>query len=315
MIRVTEAAAIAAAKWIGRGNKLAADGAAVDAMRERLNNIKFAAQVVIGEGKKDDAPGLFDGDWVGLHRDKHILTSSSVGETIQFMNREPYYELAVDPIEGTTPTSDGGPEAISVLAFANEGCLLQTQRYYMRKIAVGPQVKNKVDISIDDPLNSTLRKISYALDKDIPNITVCILDRPRHDDAIKRLRQIGCKIKLIQDCDVTGAVCTGFPETGVDLLIGIGGAPEGVITACAMKCLGGEFQARLVERENWKDTTDDILMIEDLAKGDVVFCATGITDGTLLRGVRYINNLPQTNSLLMRSESNTIRKIEGLHGN
>lgn len=314
MIRVTEAAAIAAAKHIGRGDKLAVDGAATEAMKSRLNSLNFAGEVVIGEGKKDGAPGLFDGDWVGQHRDKHIFVPSCQGEMIDFMGRSNYLELAVDPVEGTTPTSEGRNEAISVLAVAGEKCLMRIGHFYTKKLAVGPMVKKKIELSIDDPIEKTIRNVSCALDKNVPNITVCVLDRPRHAKLIAKLRDIGCRIKLIQDCDVTGAVSTAFPETGVDLLVGIGGAPEAVITACAMKCLGGEFQAKLVKHNTFEDD-GDVLGIDDLAKGDVIFCATGITDGTLLRGIKYRNNRAITNSLLMRSESQTIRKIEGYHGN
>lgn len=313
MIRVTEAAAIAASHWVGRGDKLAADRDATEAMKKRLNKLNFVAQVVIGEGKKDGSYGLFEGDWVGIHRDKRILTAPSQASSLEFFKKPPCYEIAVDPIDGTRPTIEGGNEAISVMAVGSEGSLFRTDEYYMKKLAVGNALRGH-GICIEDPLEVTINIVARVLGKDISNVTVCLLDRPRHDDIMEELKSIGCRIKLIRDCDVTAAVSTSMAGTGVDVLVGIGGSPEGVISACAMKCLNGIFQAQLVNKETWTPY-GKVMHEDDLAKGDVIFCATGITDGSLLKGVSYENNRPRTNSIFMRSESNTIRKIEGIHGN
>lgn len=301
MVRVTEAAAIAASKFVGKGDKLAADKAATDAMRKRLNKIDFLAKIAIGEGKKDDAPGLFNGEWVGERR--KIKDESS------------YYSIACDPLEGTAPTAKGANEAISVLAVANQDCLYPANEYYMKKLAVGPEVSKKVQLSITDPVPKTIDLISEALNKPISSITVCLIDRPRHEGLIRELRRLGCRIKLIQDCDVTGAVATCEPKSGIDVLLGVGGSPEGVITAAAIKCRRGEFQGQLAKRDG-SLVSDKIYHIEDLAKGNVIFCATGVTNGSLLPGVRYGDyGLPETTSILMRSESGTVRRISTIHGN
>lgn len=299
IIRATEAAAIAASEWVGRGDKLAADSAATSAMANRLNNIAFAGKVVIGEGKKDGAPGLFTDDLLGLNWEA---------------KGTPIYDIAVDPLDGTTQTAKGGPEAMSVLAIGNEGSLLKSEGWYMQKLAYGPKLKTHADLNISDRLFITLSKTAKTLGKDISKLTVCVLDRPRHNHMIVELRTFGCRIKLIQDCDVSAAIATAIPDSGIDLYMGVGGAPEGVIGAAALKCLRGGFQGIMCDNSGATYDTK-VLEMEDLAKGDVSFCATGVTDGSLLKGVRWTGTGPKTHSLLMRSESGTVRWIETSHGN
>ncbi|HXV27623.1 MAG TPA: fructose-bisphosphatase class II family protein [bacterium] len=299
LVRVTEAAAIEGAAWVGRGDKESADKAATEAMRERLNQMDFAGKIMIGEGKKDNSYGLFYGDEVGkLIHDK----------------KQKVYELAVDPIDGTRPTVTSGPEAISVIAVAEEKSLFSTEEFYMDKLAYGPEIASKVKLNLLDPLETTIRKVSQATGKDPSKIMVCLLDRPRHEKIVGELRKMKVRIKLIQDCDVSGAIATCLPDSGIDLLCGIGGAPEGVITACAMKCLRGGFHARVVR----KDLTlpdSKVYSIDELVKGHCAFAATGVTTGSLLRGVRFTSRGPVTNSVFMRSESGTIRWLTVYHGN
>ncbi len=296
MVRVTEAAAIAAAEWVGSGDKKAADKSATDAMRERLTMIDFSARIVIGEGIKDESAGLFAGERVG-----------------KLSEQEPRYDLAVDPIEGTRPVGISGPEALSVLAVANKGSLFATPEFYMNKLAYGPQISEKIKLSIEDPIKVTIRKVSEVTGKEAGKIVVCLLDRPRHEKLVAELRAIGVKIKLIQDCDVSGAIATCLSDSGIDLLCGIGGAPEGVITACAIRCLRGDFQTQIVKKDG--SITSKVLHIEDLVKGPCAFAATGITNGSLLRGVRYTPEGPVTNSVFMRSISGTVRWLTAYHGN
>jgi len=312
LVRVTEAGAIAAAKWVGRGDKIAADAAATEAMRNRLNKIDFAGKIVIGEGKKDDAPGLFEGEEVGQ---LSILQKSNPPPSEKEDCISPrFYDIAVDPIEGTTPTAKGGYEAMSVIALGGENCFLSTDAFYMKKIAYGSKVAERVKINVTDDYEQILKMIALALDKPTNKLTVCLLDRPRHDELIDTLRNLECRIKFIQDCDVTACIATCLPDTGIDLYMGIGGSPEGVISAAAMKCLGGVIQTQLVEKDG-TPLEDRLYEIEDMAKGDIIFSATGITDGKLFKGVRYTSRGPVTNSLTMRSESGTVRKIETCHGN
>ena len=300
LVRVTEAAAIAASAWIGSGDKLAADKAATDAMRHRLNQMDFSGKIVIGEGKKDESDGLFEGEKVGR------------------LEKNPdskYYEIAVDPIDGTRPTITAGPEAMSVLAVAEENALFSTEEFYMNKLAYGHEIASKVKLSIADPLGVTVKKVAEALKKEVSKITVCMLDRPRHEHWVKELRALGVRIKLIQDCDVSGSIAACLPFSGIDLLYGIGGAPEGVISACAIKCLRGGVQAQVYKKETLKPSDGRILESEDLAKGQCVFAATGITSGSLLKGVRYKGSWPMTHSVFMRSESSTVRWMTAYHGN
>lgn len=301
-VRVTEAAAIAASAWVGSGDKLAADEAATNAMEARLESIEsFAAQVAIGEGMKDESHGLFKGDTVGGAFDM-------AGEPRRF-------DLAVDPIDGTTPTVNGGPEAMSVLAVACEGCMYDTEEYYMLKMVVGPEVVDlwhNADISLERPISDNLARIAAILDKPVEKLTVCMLNRPRHEAWIKEIRCLGTRLKLIQDCDVSGAIAACMEEHGIDVLYGVGGAPEAVLAAAAVKSLGGAMFAQV-----WRDgqVSGPILNEEGLVRGPCVFSATGITDGSLLKGVRWTSRGPRTNSLFCRSESGTVRFVDTRHGN
>lgn len=299
IIRVTEAAAIAASVWIGSGDKLSADKSATEAMRDRLNRIDCAAQILIGEGKKDESYGLFKGEKVGL-RAKNSNAA--------------FLDLAVDPIDGTRPTITSGPEAVSVLAVGEPGSLFTTEEFYMHKLAYGPEIASKVQLSINEPLTKIIERVSAATGKPPSRIMVCVLDRPRHEAMITELRRLGVRIKLIQDCDVSGAIAACLPESGIDLMFGIGGAPEGVIAAVAIKCLRGDFQGQIVDK-NWKPVGSKIYGIKDLVKGECAFAATGVTNGSLLRGVRYTSHGPVTHSVFMRSESGTVRWLETQHGN
>lgn len=302
LVRVTEAAAIAGSRFIGSGDKEGADKAASKAMRERLNQLDdFAAKVVIGEGKKDKSYGLFAGEVVGK------LAQRAQRENI------PLYELAVDPIDGTRPTITSGPEAMSVIAIAGAHCLFETSEFYMNKLAYGPHIAHVAGLKLTDPLKRTIQTVSEVTGKHVNQIVVCILDRPRHTSMIAELRKIGVRIKLIQDCDISGAIATCLPESGIDLLCGSGGAPEGVITAVAMKCLRGGFQAQVVDT-NCKVVDPRILWLKDLARGPCAFSATGVTDGSLLKGVRYTPRGAVTHSVFMRSESGTIRWLAVHHG-
>lgn len=300
LIRVTEAAAIAASAWVGSGDKLSADKAATDAMRQRLNQMEFSGRIVIGEGKKDESAGLFEGEKVGQ------------------LDQNPdcrYYEIAVDPIDGTRPTITAGPEAMSVMAVAEENALFSTEEFYMHKLAYGPEIASKVKLHLSDPISETVEKAARALNKDKTKMTVCMLDRPRHEHWVKELRSLGVRIKLIQDCDVSGSIAACLPFSGIDFLYGIGGAPEGVISACAIKCLRGGFQAQVINKETLKPTLSKILEINDLVKSHCVFAATGITSGSLLKGVRYKGSGAMTHSVFMRSESATVRWLTTYHGN
>ena len=298
LVRVTEAAAIAASAWVGSGDKKAADRAATDAMRERLNGSNFVGQVVIGEGIKDESAGLFAGEKVG----------GAIGKA-----NAKVYDLAVDPIEGTRPTANSGPEALSVVAVGGKGTLFSTKEFYMNKLAYGPRIAAKVRLSIEEPLSETIRKVSMAVERPPSKIVACLLDRPRHKKWVAELRELGVRIKLIQDCDVSAAIATCLWDSGIDLLCGIGGAPEGVLTACAIKCLRGDFQGQIVQKDG--SIQSKVYTTDDLVKGPCAFAATGITSGSLLRGVRYVPQGPVTNSVFMRSISGTVRWMTVIHGN
>jgi len=304
LVRVTEAAALAASTWIGTGEKEEADRAATDAMRDRLNRIdEFAARVVIGEGEKDKSFGLFRGELLGGRREQVGRGDTRV------------YELCVDPIEGTRPTVTSGPEALSVLGVADfEGAMMAFDNFYALKIAYGPRIASQTDLYVDAPLAENLCKASRALGKSVDKIVVCVLDRPRHKGIVDELRRVGARIKLIQDCDVSAALATCLPDSGVDVYYGIGGTPEAVIAACAMKCLGGKIQAQLASNDA-KVLPGRIYMTEDLVRGDCVFAATGITNGSLLRGIRYTERGAVTYSVFMRSRSGTVRWLRTEHGN
>jgi len=300
-VRVTEMAALASSRYMGRGDEKAADQAAVDAMRRMLNSVQFDGRVVIGEGERDEAPMLYIGEKVGL-------------------GQGPKLDLALDPLEGTTICARGGSNSISVIAIAEEGNFLHAPDTYMEKIAVGPDAKGVVDLSRTPTQN--LKEIAKVKNKRIEDLTVIILDRPRHADLIEEVRRSGARIWLINDGDVSAAISTCKPESGVDVLMGTGGAPEGVIAAAALRCVGGDFQGRLkprnndeIERARRMGITDinRIYSITELAKGNVMFCATGVTAGPLLTGVRYFGGGAHTQSLVMRSETGTIRYIDATH--
>jgi len=305
LVRVTEAAAIAAAEWVGRGEKEKADEAATKAMQDRLNRIDFRSVIAIGEGKKDKSFGLYEGEVYGLN----------------VVEEEKTYSIAVDPIEGTTPTAKGGYEAMSVLALAGKDCFYKTEVHYMKKIAVGPKVASKVNVTLKNPIAANVELVANALDKSIKHVDVCVLDRPRHGLLVSELRKLGCRIKFISDCDVSACIAACEPDSGIDMYVGIGGSPEAVITAAAMKCMGGYLECQLWDKAGeagyhpTPDEKEHLLSIDDLAKGDVMFVATGITDGKLLKGVRFKSRGPVTQSIAMRSPSQTVRRIETRHGN
>ena len=302
LVRTTEAAAMAASRWVGRGDKNGADGAAVDAMRTVLGTVPMSGIVVIGEGEKDDAPMLFNGEAVGD-------------------GSKPDTDVAVDPIDGTSLTASGKGNAISVIAVSERGTMFDPGPcFYMEKIAVGPDVAGSIDITASPTQN--LKWIAKAKGENVRDLTVAILDRPRHDDLVKEVRDTGARIKLLSDGDIFGAIATAWPSAGIDVLIGIGGTPEGVTAAAALKCMGGEIQGRL-----WPRTDDErreiteagydlsqILGTNDLVKGDnCFFAATGVTDGELLKGVRFEPGMVHTQSLVMRSKSGTVRLIDAQH--
>ncbi len=303
LVRVTEAAAVAAAGFIGRGNEKDADAAAVEAMRAALNTLQIEGTVVIGEGERDEAPMLFIGEKVGR-------------------GHGPKIDIALDPLEGTTITAKGAPNALAVVAFAENGCLLNAPDTYMEKIAVGPGFEPGL-VDLDMTVTENVEAVAKAKGMKPQEVMVCVLDRPRHAEIIAELRGLGAAIKLIPDGDVAGAMETAMPDTGVNLYIGTGGAPEGVLAAAALRCLGGQFQGRLVFRNDderaraakWGIT--DLARkydIEELASGDVIFAATGVTDGSMLRGVkRSAYGGFSTHSVVMRSSSHTIRWVETDH--
>ncbi|MEV5355194.1 class II fructose-bisphosphatase [Streptomyces sp. NPDC086081] len=302
LVRVTEAAAMAAGRWVGRGDKNGADGAAVRAMRTLVSTVSMNGVVVIGEGEKDEAPMLFNGERVG----------DGTG---------PECDIAVDPIDGTTLTAKGMTNAIAVLAAAERGSMFDPSAvFYMDKLVTGPEAADFVDINA--PVSVNIRRVAKAKRSAPEDVTVVILDRPRHEGIIKEIRETGARIKLISDGDVAGSILALREGTGVDLLLGIGGTPEGIISACAVKCLGGTIQGKLwpkddEERQRAIDAGHDldrVLTTEDLVTGEnVFFVATGITDGELLRGVRYRAETATTDSIVMRSRSGTVRRIDSEH--
>ncbi|MFM8237852.1 MAG: class II fructose-bisphosphatase [Actinomycetota bacterium] len=301
LARATEAAALAAGRWLGRGDKNAADGAAVDAMRKVLNTVPMEGVVVIGEGEKDEAPMLFNGEELG--------------------SGGPPCDIAVDPIDGTTLTSLGRNNAISVIALAERGSMFDPGPcVYMDKIATGPEARDVIDL--DAPVLANLEAVAKAKGEKVSDVTAVVLDRDRHADVIAACRDAGARVRLIPDGDVAGAISVAWPESGTDILFGIGGTPEGVIAACALRCLGGEILGRLWPRNDDERRLaldagydlDRVLTAVDLVNGDdVFFAASGISDGDLLRGVRYFGDGAISESLVMRSQSGTIRKIRTQH--
>jgi fructose-1,6-bisphosphatase II / sedoheptulose-1,7-bisphosphatase len=302
VVRVTEWAALAASRLMGRGDEKAADQAAVDAMRGALNGLAIQGVVVIGEGERDEAPMLYIGEKVGR----------GVG---------PRVDIALDPLEGTTITAKGGPNALSVIAMAEEGGFLNAPDVYMDKIAVGGGLPDGL-VDLDEAPKTNLKNLAKAKKSDISDLVVCILDRPRHSDLIAKVREAGARIMLISDGDVSGVIATARPESGVDMYMGSGGAPEGVLAAAALRCIGGQMQGRLLFRNDderqraakWgiKDLNRKYGLL-DLAKGDVMFAATGVTDGSMLRGVRRSATAGSTHSIVMRSKTGTVRVIEATH--
>ncbi|MGZ0151512.1 class II fructose-bisphosphatase [Kribbella sp. WER1] len=302
LVRVTEAAAMAAGRWVGRGDKNGADGAAVNAMRTLIGTVGMNGVVVIGEGEKDNAPMLFNGEQVGA-------------------GAGPECDVAVDPVDGTTLVAKGMANGIAVMAVAPRHSMYDPSAvFYMEKLVVGPEAAEVVDIRL--PVAENIRRVAKAKGSSVDDVTVVLLDRPRHEDLARQIRATGARIKFISDGDVAGAVEAARPDTGLDMLLGIGGTPEGIIAACAMKCLGGKIQGKLwpqddAERQKAVDAGHDldrVLDTDDLVSGDdCFFVATGITDGELLRGVRYGRSTARTHSLVMRSRSGTIRSIESVH--
>ena len=302
VVRVTEWAALAASKLMGRGDEKAADQAAVDAMRSALNGLRIEGTVVIGEGERDEAPMLFIGERVGT------------GEG-------PKVDIALDPLEGTTITAKGGPNALAVISMAEQGGFLNSPDVYMDKIAVGGGLPDGV-VDLDAPPKENLKSLARAKGSEIEDIVACILDRPRHAELIARVREAGARIMLISDGDVSGVIATALKESGVDIYMGSGGAPEGVLAAAALRCIGGQMQGRLVFRNDDERARAHRLgmndlsrkySLTDLAKGDVMFAATGVTDGSLLRGVRRWRGGGRTHSIVMRSKTGTVRFIESIH--
>src|SRR5688500_10505336 len=302
MVRVTEAAAIAASKLIGRGDEKAADHAAVEAMRAALNELPMDGTVVIGEGERDEAPMLFIGEKVG--------SAQGTG---------PKIDIALDPLEGTTITAKAGPNALAVLAIAEQGCLLNAPDVYMDKLAVGPGYPEGV-IDLDRSPSDNIRAIAAAKGVDPSDVIACVLDRPRHAELIAELRKLGCGIMLIPDGDVAGVIAVTDPDTTIDVYMGSGGAPEGVLAAAALRCVGGQFKGRLLFRNDdergraakWGvEDLNRIYDLHDLAKGDVIFAATGVTDGSLLEGVKRRKNCITTESVVMRASTGTVRWVRG----
>ncbi|MVZ98501.1 class II fructose-bisphosphatase [Sphingorhabdus sp. IMCC26285] len=306
MVRVTEAAAIAAAKLIGRGDEKAADAAAVEAMRAALNGLYMDGTVVIGEGERDEAPMLFIGEKVG----------SAIG-------KGPRIDIALDPLEGTTITAKAGPNALAVLAVAEEGNLLNAPDVYMDKIAVGPGYSKDI-VNLDRTVTQNVTAVANEKGVQPSELIVCVLDRPRHEKLIAELRALGCGVMLIPDGDVAGVIATANPDTTVDIYMGTGGAPEGVLAAAALRCVGGQFKGRLLFRNDderkrarkWGiEDLDKIYDLEELAKGDCIFAATGVTDGSLLDGVKTLRDgRVTTETIVMRASSGTVRRVKSEHG-
>ncbi len=301
VVRVTEAAALAASRLMGRGDEKAADQAAVDAMRRALNSLAIDGTVVIGEGERDEAPMLYIGEKVG--------------------QGGPKVDIALDPLEGTTITAKGGPNALAVIAMAEQGGFLNAPDVYMDKIAVGGGLPDGV-VDLDMKPEENLKNLAKAKGVDLSDLVVCILDRPRHAELIAKVRETGTRIMLISDGDVSGVIATSRPDSGVDIYMGSGGAPEGVLAAAALRCIGGHIQGRLLFRNDDEKGRATRLGIKDLnrkygildlAKGDVMFAATGVTDGSMLKGIRRFPGGASTHSIIMRSKTGTVRVVEATH--
>ena len=301
LVRVTEAAALACGRWVGKGDKMSADSAATEAMRSMLDVIDISGTVVIGEGEMDEAPMLFIGEKLGLGNGQDV-------------------DIAVDPLEGTNICAKGLNGSIATIALASKGGFLHAPDMYMEKIAVGPKARGAIDINASPAKN--LQSVADAKNCYVEDLTVVILDRPRHDKIVEEIRKAGARIHLITDGDVAPAIAAAVEGSGVDMLLGIGGAPEGVLAAAALKCMGGDMQGRLVfmnndERDRAKgmgiEDYERVYQCDEMAGGDVVFAATGVTNGDLLRGIRYFSGGAETHSIVMRSKTRTIRFIETRH--
>lgn len=303
IVRVTELAALNSARWMGRGKKNEADNAATEAMRKMFDTVAMDGTVVIGEGEMDEAPMLYIGERLGT-------------------GAAPEVDIAVDPLEGTNIVASGQANAMAVVAIAPKGCLLHAPDMYMDKLAVGPRARGKVHM--DQSVTENLQAVAKANEKDISDVVAVVLDRPRHAALIEEIRQAGARIKLIANGDVAAAINTAFPERGVDILFGSGGAPEGVLAACALKCLGGDIMGRLLpetdeERQRCLEMgikdINQVLMMEDLVRGeDAIFSATGVTDGDMLHGVRFLSKTKaRTQTIVMRAKTGTVRFVDALH--
>ncbi|MFC4346911.1 class II fructose-bisphosphatase [Kordiimonas lipolytica] len=302
VVRVTEAGAIAASKWNGRGDEKSADAAAVEAMREAFNKLQIEGTVVIGEGERDEAPMLYIGEKVGAGG--------------------PKVDIALDPLEGTTICAKAMPNSLAVLAISAEGGLLNAPDVYMDKIAVGGGLPDGV-IDLDKTPTDNVKAVAEAKGKSVEDMMVCVLDRPRHAEIIKELRELGCGVALIGDGDIAGVIATTDPKTGIDMYMGSGGAPEGVLASAALRCIGGQMQGRLLFRNDderararkWgiEDLNRKYTM-EEMASGDVIFAATGVTDGSMLNGVHVTSRGIETDTITMRSKTKTIRRVQAIHG-
>lgn len=304
VVRVTEFAALAASHWMGKGDEKAADQAAVDSMRMALNSLYIQGRVVIGEGERDEAPMLYIGEEVGLGN-----------------ARAPQVDIALDPLEGTRITAKGGPNALAVIAMAESGGFLHAPDVYMEKIAVGPYVGTDV-ISLEETAQTNLKNYALARGTEVSDLCVCVLDRPRHEELIAKIREAGARIMLIPDGDVSGVIATAQDKTGVHLYMGTGGAPEGVLAAAALQCIGGDMQGRLLFRNDDEkarafkagiEDLDRIYRLDEMAHGNIMFAATGVTDGAMLKGVRREVKKAHTHSVVMRSKTGTVRYIEAEH--
>jgi len=302
VVRVTEAAALAASNWMGKGDEKAADQAAVDAMRVALNGLDIDGTVVIGEGERDEAPMLYIGEKIGT-------------------GKGPKIDIALDPLEGTTICATGGANALAVVAMAVDGGFLNAPDVYMDKISVGPNLPNDV-VDLESKPDINLRNLAKAKNVDLSDLVVCILNRPRHEEMIAKTREVGAKIMLITDGDVAGVISTATEDTGVDIYMGSGGAPEGVLAAAALRCIGGQMSGKLIFRNQDEKTRaiglgisdfNKIYSLHELAHGEVMFAATGVTDGSMLQGVRKKNLGATTNSIIMRSKTGTVRTILAAH--
>lgn len=300
-VRVTESAALSASRLMGRGDEKAADQAAVDAMRESLNSLSIEGTVVIGEGERDEAPMLYIGEKVG--------------------SGGPHIDIALDPLEGTTITAKGGQNALAVIAMAEEDGFLNAPDVYMDKISVGTGLPDGI-VDLDETPGENLKNLAKAKGSEISDLVACILDRPRHGELIAKVREAGARIMLISDGDVSGVIATTRPQSGVDIYLGSGGAPEGVLAAAALRCIGGQMQGRLIFRNDDErgrarrcgiEDFDRKYTLHEMARGEVMFAATGVTDGTMLKGVRRYSDGATTHSMIMRSKSGTVRLIEAYH--